>query len=386
MKTIYDIKKLNGLNVKGNFERPDTSEDVSRLNRVLKTVGLKVDEIVPGPAVTTYISNLGFDTDIKKALKLDFQFPLQSENVTVTRKPTKILIEKYHGLNSIYLGDIYDGLMSRSKMKLPLCVGVSTSGTPIFYDLAEAPHMLVAGTTGSGKSIFLHSLICSLLMSRPHSCGIFGIDPKGTEFNKYAEIGSFTFIDNAIEARKKLSLLCNLMDQRYSLLKQNNCRDIDAYNDLHDEKKLCRIVVVIDEFADLMFTDRKSVESYVVRLAQKARAAGIHLIIATQKPSADVFTGLIKANIPTRVSLKVASHYDSGVILGQSGAENLAKHGDLIFIPNGGDPVRCQGVNVTPVEMQNVAFLAEKTVGKKPAEKKPMPKRKVNSVTAQRIA
>lgn len=233
-----------------------------------------------------------------------------------------------------------------AKGELPLCLGVDIAGRPVMADLAKMPHLLVAGTTGSGKSVGLNSFILSLIArKKTDELKFVLIDPKRIEFavyNNQSYMLAPVVTDNA-QASAMLSYLVDEMEKRYSLFENELVRNISEYHQKNGN--LPYIVCVIDEFADLMAADKK-VELSVQRLAQKARAAGIHLILATQRPSVDVVTGVLKANFPTRLSYKVASQADSRTILDTAGAENLLGRGDALFLPQNGEIKRVHGAYV----------------------------------------
>jgi S-DNA-T family DNA segregation ATPase FtsK/SpoIIIE len=198
---------------------------------------------------------------------------------------------------------------------------------------------------------------------------LYTVDTKQTEFNTYGYLPNVHTVTDANEAVQMFRNLCNKMESRYTTLTNNGCRDIDAYN--QKIGGMNRIVVVVDELADLMLLSGKVVEEYIVRLAQKARACGIHLIIATQRPTANVVTGLIKANIPTRVCLKVTSGLDSRIILDRKGGEVLTGHGDMLFLSNGAfEPVRISGCYVSEREIRNIVALIKKHCRTAPQEKR----------------
>lgn len=226
---------------------------------------------------------------------------------------------------------------------LNIGMGVDIVGNPVHFNLAKAPHMLVAGQTGSGKSVFLNSLICNLLMNNhPNELSLVLIDPKGTEMQSYAAIPTVQVINNVRDAVKKLASLVEVMEARYRMFTEAtvSCgkpvRTLDDYMETvtdytRDISNRCRIVVVIDEVADLMACDKQGMETSIARLAAKARAAGIHLVLATQRPSRDVITGTIKANLPTRIAFRLPSQVDSKTILDEIGAESLLGRGDMLF-------------------------------------------------------
>ncbi len=232
-----------------------------------------------------------------------------------------------------------------SDAALPVAIGMDVYGNSIVADLAKMPHLLIGGATGQGKSVFLNSLIASLLYATtPEELQLVLIDPKMVEFSQYRPLSDtylqkFEGIEEPIitdtdDAIKALDALCDEMDRRYSLLKEADTRSISEYNEESD-KKMHYIVVVIDEYADLILTHGEKAETYIARLAQKARAVGIHLVLSTQRPSTNVITGIIKANFPARLSFKVASFDDSLTMLDREGAQQLIGRGDALFSNNG---------------------------------------------------
>ena len=253
-------------------------------------------------------------------------------------------------------------VFENSNLSLPICLGIDISGIVQIADLSKMPHMLIAGTTGSGKSVCTNCIILSLLYRfTPEQLKIILIDPKVVEFSIYNGIPHL-IMPVITEPRKAAGALGSAvaeMEKRYQLFAENNVRDITGFNKLaakrDDLERMSYIVIVIDEMADLMMTSGKEVEDYVCRLAQKSRAAGMHLIVATQRPSVDVITGLIKANIPSRIALSLSSQIDSRTIIDSGGAEKLLGNGDMLFLPVGASkPLRIQGAYVSDNERERV--------------------------------
>ena len=262
------------------------------------------------------------------------------------------------GLKSILQGK----QVAKQGGRLPLALGRDTSGTPIVSDLARAPHLLIAGATGSGKSACINGVIVSLLMYHgPESLRFIMVDPKLVELPGYNRIPHMIgkVITDLEDVHGALTWLLLQMDDRYVLFQENKVRDIESYNRLARRRKklepLPHIVLIVDELADLMMTAPEEIEKQLVRLAQMARATGIHLVLATQRPSTDVVTGLIKANFPSRIAFAVTSQVDSRVILDTPGAEKLLGQGDMLFMrPDKAKIERVQGSYVNDSEIKRV--------------------------------
>jgi S-DNA-T family DNA segregation ATPase FtsK/SpoIIIE len=259
-----------------------------------------------------------------------------------------------------------------SSFKLPVVLGKNIEGKPVIYDLAQMPHLLVAGTTGAGKSIGIHGILVALLFRHTaKTLRVYLIDPKRLEFNVYYGIphleGHDVFTD-PYEAHALLETLVEEMEERYENMAKERCKNIESFNQKVGEKdRMPYLVCIIDELSDLMFVTRKKVEDPITRLAQMARASGIHLVVATQRPSVDVITGLIKANFPARIAYKVVSKTDSRVILDMTGAETLLGKGDMLFKPPTTDlPLRVHGAYLSEEEVQKVVDHLKKSPAPKP--------------------
>ncbi len=243
-----------------------------------------------------------------------------------------------------------------TSLKIPICIGKDISGNIEVIDLSKTPHLLVAGTTGSGKSVFINTLLASILYKfSPKELRLILIDPKMLELSVYNDIAHLLtpVVTEPKKAIIALKWVCREMERRYSLMNEENTRSLEGYNQKSIEK-LPFIVVFIDEMADLMMTAGKEVEHYVQRLAQMARACGIHLVMATQRPSVDIITGSIKANFPSRISFQVASKYDSRTVLGEVGAEQLLGNGDMLMSKNGGNIIRYQSAFISDNEVNKL--------------------------------
>ena len=240
--------------------------------------------------------------------------------------------------------------------KIPICIGKDISGNIEVIDLSKTPHLLVAGTTGSGKSVFINTLLASLLYKfSPSELRLILIDPKMLELSVYNDIAHLLtpVVTEPKKAIIALKWVCKEMERRYSMMNEEGTRNLEGYNQKASEK-LPYIIVFIDEMADLMMTAGKEVEHYVQRLAQMARACGIHLVMATQRPSVDIITGSIKANFPSRVSFQVASKYDSRTVLGEIGAEQLLGNGDMLMTKNGASLIRYQSAFISDNEVNKL--------------------------------
>lgn len=238
---------------------------------------------------------------------------------------------------------------------LNIALGHDENNIPQSIDLSKAPHMLLAGQTGSGKSVTLNSIISSLILSKgPEELKMIMIDPKVVELTPYNDIPHllFSVATETSQAIQYLEYTVNEMESRFKLLASEKVRNIQSYNEKTSGSKLPYLVVVIDEFADLMYMAKKSIETNIIRIAQKARAVGIHLILATQRPSVNVITGILKANVPTRIAFKVASQIDARTILDGMGAEKLLGAGDMLLKGDCGEPKRIQGCFLSDLEIE----------------------------------
>jgi S-DNA-T family DNA segregation ATPase FtsK/SpoIIIE len=348
--------------------REELEANAGTLKRKLQDFGVEghIVQASPGPVITSYefepapgikvsqVVNLADDLALAmKAAAVRIVGPIPGRGTVAVEVPNPEAA-------TVYLREI---LVSpefvESKGRLPLALGKDTTGNPVVADLAAMPHLLIAGSTGSGKSVGLNVMICSLLYkATPAEVRFLLIDPKRLELGVYESIPHLLapVVTDAKEAAMRLKWIVGKMDERYRLLQGRAVRNIEGYNrEVTAEERLPYWIVVVDELADLMMVSAGEVQTSLVRLAQIARAVGIHLIVATQRPSVDVVTGLIKANFPTRVAFQVASKVDSRTVLDQNGAEQLLGRGDMIFIPPGtGRLMRVHGAWVADREVKAV--------------------------------
>ena len=326
-------------------------------------------EVVPGPGVkVTQVTNL--ENDIKLYLAAEgmrIKAPIPGKSAIGIEIPNK-------KAETVRLRDLIETEDYReSASKTLFCVGKDVAGMPVFNDIEKMPHMLVAGATGMGKSVFINSMMISLLYkARPDEVRFIMIDPKKLEFNMYNGIPHLLVpvVTDPKQAAGALMWAVEQMEKRYEMIGALNVRNITAYNEkVRANPKLgepmTRIIIVIDEFADLMLQVRNPVENLVMSIAQKARAAGIHLVIGTQRPSVNVLTGVIKANIPSRFTCKVVSNVDSRTILEQAGAEKLLNKGDMLYlVPGMSEPERVQSAYVSDKEVEDIMeFLKSQSSG-----------------------
>lgn len=359
-------------------ERGDINKIASVIEKTLSSFGVeaRVSEVNLGPAVTQYALEIALGTKVSKITSLANDLALATEAPTGQIRieapiPGRNLVGIEIPNRSLEVVPLKTMLasagMQKSKSRLTVSLGLDVSGAPIVTDISKMPHVLVAGTTGSGKSVLINSFITSLLFrASPQEVKLILVDPKRVEFTAYNGIPHL-LTPVIVEPEKILSALkwsMTEMDRRYKLFAERGVRNIEGYNELSGFQALPYIVIVIDELADLMMFAPVEVEDSVARLAQMARATGIHLVIATQRPSVNVITGLIKANIPARIAFNVSSMIDSRVILDTPGAEKLLGRGDMLYIPpDQAKPTRIQGAFVSEKEVKKlVDYLKSKQV------------------------
>ncbi len=355
----------------------------SNLETILAEFGVNATVIdkQAGPSVTRFElqPELGIRvskiTSLADDLKLNLAVPdIRIEAPIPGRAAVGIEIPNSSSQSVLIRDLIESDELKNEDSKIAIAAGVDISGNVVVADIDKMPHILIAGTTGSGKSVFTKSLLMTIIYrARPEEVGVIIIDPKKVEFNDFSGIPHMMkdVVTDAGQAVSTLRWAVNEMQNRYQRMQLSGVNDIKSYNAYFEQgklnpeeenpRKMQQIIIIIDELADLMLTASKEVESLIVRLAQLARAAGMHLIIATQRPSANVVTGLIKANVPSKVALRVTSKLESRIILDMQGAEELLGHGDMLFFPNGfTKPVRVQGAMISEQEVKKVTrFLKE---------------------------
>lgn len=394
-----DINLLMESDVKNDINTVELQNISQLLEKKLAEYRIltNVVNIIPGPIMTRFELNLSPGTKSSKIVNLSRDLA-RSLSVTSVRVVEVIPGTPYVGLEvpnrkrtMVYLRDIINSIQFKKiNTPLPLALGKDISGNPIVEDLRNMPHLLVAGTTGSGKSVGINAMIISILYkSTPNEVRFIMIDPKILELSIYSNIPHILkhVITEIQDVDKTLQWCVQEMERRYQLMAKIGVRNLEHYNYnveqlcskqyvmnnfLHKSnnntimhsnskfKKLPYIIIIVDEFSDLMIMSAKKIEELIIRLTQKARAAGIHLILATQRPSVNVITGLIKANVPARIAFTVSSKVDSYTIIGQSGAESLLGMGDMLYLAaNSSIPVRVHGACVIDQEVRAVVDFLE---------------------------
>ena len=352
------------------------TEVATRLQKTLYSFGVqaKVENVSVGPAITRYelkpaegvrvskIANLADDIALNLAAEtIRIEAPIPGKQAVGIEVPNT---EK----ETVHFRDVVESeAFQDSKSKLSVALGKDVAGNMEIADIAKMPHALIAGATGSGKSVCINTLITSIIYkAKPSEVKFVMVDPKVVELSVYNGIPHLLIpvVTDPKKAAGALAWAVQEMDNRYNLFAQKGVRDLKGYNALIEKEegvgKLPQILIIIDELADLMMVAAKEVEDSICRLAQKARAAGMHLIIATQRPSVDVITGIIKANIPSRIAFAVSSQVDSRTILDQVGAEKLLGKGDMLFYPSGAPkPVRVQGAFVSDDEVEKIVSFVK---------------------------
>lgn len=368
--TFPSIELLNKVQVPYSKDASKKSlSNAKKLEETLASFGVeaKVTQIHKGPAVTRYELQPKQGVKVSKIVNLadDIALNLAAPNIRIEAPiPGKAAVGievANESSEMVYLRDVIDSdRFIAYPSKLAFALGKDIAGKPIVTDIAKMPHILIAGATGSGKSVCINTLITSILYkARPDEVKLIMIDPKVVELSVYNGIPHLLIpvVTDPKKAAGALFWAVNEMTRRYNLFAENNVRDMKGYNEkqVEESMRLPQIVIIIDELADLMMTGAKEVEDAICRLAQMARAAGIHLVIATQRPSVDVITGVIKANIPSRLAFAVSSGTDSRTILDMTGAEKLLGKGDMLFYPVGeSKPIRIQGAFISDKEVESI--------------------------------
>ena len=358
-----DLLKIPTKTVRENLNK-DENNDPAFLEKILLDFGVNgmIKKVSHGPVVTLNEFEPAAGVKVSKIINLsdDIARNTSSESARIATIPgsNTVGIELPNSSReNVYLSEILNNQSFNKKdIKLPIALGKNISGTSIIGDLASMPHLLIAGTTGSGKSVCINTIILSLLYRHtPERCKFILIDPKMLELSTYEGIPHLLcpVITEAKKAASVLGWVVKEMESRYRLMTKEGVRNIDGYNTKH-KLPMPYIVVIVDEMSDLMLVAGKEIENYIQKLSQMARAAGIHIIMATQRPSVDVITGTIKANFPTRISFQVTSKIDSRTILGEQGAEQLLGKGDMLYMSSANRIIRIHAPFVSDNEIEKI--------------------------------
>tara|TARA_Y100000590_G_scaffold245167_1_gene275575 strand:+ start:45 stop:2141 length:2097 start_codon:yes stop_codon:yes gene_type:complete len=368
VKTKFILPSIDLLKKPNKKEREIFSDkneiDTNFLEKILLDFGVegKIKKISQGPVVTLNEFEPAPGIKVSKIINLseDIARNTSSESARISTIPGRntVGIELPNlSRQNVYLSEILSHMdFAKKEIKLPIALGKNISGVPVIGDLSSMPHLLIAGTTGSGKSVCINTIILSLLYRHPpDKCKFILIDPKMLELSTYEGIPHLLcpVITEAKKAASVLGWVVKEMESRYRLMTKEGVRNIDGYNVKH-ALAMPYIVVIVDEMSDLMLVAGKEIENYIQKLSQMARAAGIHIIMATQRPSVDVITGTIKANFPTRISFQVTSKIDSRTILGEQGAEQLLGKGDMLFMSSANKIVRIHAPFVSENEIEKI--------------------------------
>ena len=364
--TKYKLPNLEFLKnpLKKDKNSSENKIDEKTLEKILLDFGVEgeVKKVSKGPVVTLYEFEPAPGVKVSKIINLseDIARNTSSESARIATIPGSntigIELPKPQRENVFLSEIISDSNYKKKDIKLPIALGKSISGLPITGDLSSMPHLLIAGTTGSGKSVCINTIILSLLYKHsPEKCKFILIDPKMLELSTYEGIPHLLcpVITEAKKAASVLGWVVKEMENRYKLMTKVGVRNIDGYNEKH-KISMPYIVVIVDEMSDLMLVAGKDIENYIQKLSQMARAAGIHIIMATQRPSVDVITGTIKANFPTRISFQVTSKIDSRTILGEQGAEQLLGKGDMLYMTSANRMTRIHAPFVSEGEIEKI--------------------------------
>ncbi|MDC2998067.1 DNA translocase FtsK [Candidatus Pelagibacter sp.] len=367
-KVKFKLPSLDLLKTPTKKERENSTKSETHnsefLEKILLDFGVNgnIKKVSHGPVVTLNEFEPAAGVKVSKIINLsdDIARNTSSESARISTIPgsNTIGIElPNNSRENVYLSEILnDSDFKKKEVKLPIALGKSISGKPIIGDLSSMPHLLIAGTTGSGKSVCINTIILSLLYRHtPDKCKFILIDPKMLELSTYEGIPHLLcpVITEAKKAASVLGWVVKEMESRYRLMTKEGVRNIDGYN-LKHKLPMPYIVVVVDEMSDLMLVAGKEIENYIQKLSQMARAAGIHIIMATQRPSVDVITGTIKANFPTRISFQVTSKIDSRTILGEQGAEQLLGKGDMLYMSSANRIIRIHAPFVSDNEIEKI--------------------------------
>ena len=364
LPTINFLEKNPDLKNKKNIADSELTKNSEFLEKILLDFGVegKIKRISCGPVVTLYEFEPASGIKVSKIVNLADDIARNTSSIsarlaTIPGKNTIGIEIPNPKRENVFLNEIIaDERFNKREIKLPIALGKGISGVPVVGDLFAMPHLLIAGTTGAGKSVCINTIILSLLYKyTPEKCNLILIDPKMLELSTYEGIPHLLcpVITEAKKATAALGWAVKEMENRYKLMTSVGVKNIDGYNFKH-KKHMPYIVVIVDEMSDLMLIAGKEIENYIQRLSQMARAAGIHIIMATQRPSVDVITGTIKANFPTRISFQVSSKIDSRTILGEQGAEQLLGKGDMLFMSSANRIVRIHGPYVSESEIEKV--------------------------------
>jgi S-DNA-T family DNA segregation ATPase FtsK/SpoIIIE len=367
-KSSFTLPSIDLLKVANKKERETSNKNENYnpdfLEKILLDFGVsgKIKKISHGPVVTLNEFEPAAGVKVSKIINLsdDIARNTSSESARIATIPGRntVGIELPNSSReNVYLSEILNNLdFKKKEIKLPIALGKNISGLPIVGDLTSMPHLLIAGTTGSGKSVCINTIILSLLYRHtPEKCKFILIDPKMLELSTYEGVPHLLcpVITEAKKAASVLGWVVKEMESRYRLMTKEGVRNIDGYNTKH-KLPMPYIVVVVDEMSDLMLVAGKEIENYIQKLSQMARAAGIHIIMATQRPSVDVITGTIKANFPTRISFQVTSKIDSRTILGEQGAEQLLGKGDMLYMSSANKIIRIHAPFVSDNEIEKI--------------------------------
>ncbi len=381
--TTYQLPPASLLTSPQHVDQPMLKKELRRQAEILEEsllsfgIEAKVGDIHCGPTITSFEVHPSIGVKVQKitALESDIALKLEAKSIRIIapipgKAAVGVEIPSPHPQEVSFKDMLISYQQSPRKLSIPILLGKTVTGDDVISDLAKMPHCLIAGATGSGKSVCINTLIMSLLMNaRPDEIKLIMVDPKKVELTQYTNLPHMIapVITEPHGAYAALSWLVNEMQVRYEILKQLGLRNITAFNHRTINKdfeaslsqpipeQMPMIVAIIDEFADLMMASSADLETPIARIAQMARAVGIHLVLATQRPSREVITGLIKANFPTRIAFKVASRVNSQIILDDNGADSLLGNGDMLFLPPGSSHlIRAQGAYIRDEDINRV--------------------------------